>query len=150
MYNLQSIIPLISYKRGSTNLSRIAIFDGQEIGEVTRMNVMGKRMWTIEEVVGKTFEEAAATYILRWLITLDEFAKEEPIAQPTFSDYDPMGLMFPNGDEVVGFWFIEDGTKYHLAIDKEGREYETSDEPIKKGIECPICYEKDYCIHCDN
>lgn len=67
---------------------------------------------------------------------LDEAMKiqrdqSEPLPQPTFSHYDPAGLKFQSGDEVVGFWFIENSIKYHLAIDKDGREYETTEEPVK-------------------
>lgn len=56
----------------------------------------------------------------------------EPTNQ-TFGTYDPAGMSFPNGDEVVGFWYIEDGIKLHLAIDKDGREYETSEQPLGRG-----------------
>lgn len=120
----------VSFKRGATNNFFKVFFMNEEIGEVKRTTLAGKRAWEIEGHIKPTREEAVIDY----LFNQKDEEELQSVPDPTFGDYDPAGMTFPNGDEVLGFWFIEEGVKYHIAIDKEGREYETSDQPIRKEV----------------
>jgi hypothetical protein len=116
----------ITFTRGSTNNYFEVHYFGESIGEVKRTTLAGKAAWEFEGQVDFTREGVVEKFIF---MQRDNEPPTPP--QPTFGEYDPKGLVFPNGDVVAGFWFLEEGSKLHLAVDADGNEYETIDEPIK-------------------